>query len=443
MQIVSLPYSLNTPAAFAAIADLPTPVWLDSGRPLAEGGRYDIISADPINTLKLSADTPEPFARLDDLVCELCPQDRDSQLPFCGGVIGYAGYELGVEGNYLPADMRPTDLPAGFFGLYTWAFIADHQLGSNHLVFHPACPPQQVRELIQRFKAINWETTLTPGDFRLHSPFEHELSADDYRAQIEQILEYIAAGDIYQANFTQRFRAPYSGDLLTAYLALRSQAAGPFSAYMALPHGSLLSMSPERFIRADGASLRTEPIKGTAARHADKMADQRAAFSLQRSPKDRAENLMIVDLLRNDLSKLCRSGTVRVPELFQLASFANVHHLVSVVTGELPEESVYSELLEACFPGGSITGAPKRRSMEVIRELESSPRGIYCGSIGYISSCGRADTNIAIRTFSANDGHLTCAAGGGIVADSDPTSEHQECLAKVRLLLETTEQFLQ
>jgi len=441
MQIVSLPYSLNSAAAFATVSDLPAPVWLDSGRPLSSG-RFDIISADPLNSLELHADSHEPFSQLDDLICELCPQERDSQLPFCGGVIGYAGYELGVEGNYLPSDNRSTDLPAGFFGLYGWAYIADHQLGNSHLIFHPACPPRQVREMIERFESVEWETPLVSGEFRLLAPFEHELSAEDYRSRIERILEYIAAGDVYQANFTQRFCAPYEGDLLSAYLALRSQAAGPFSAYMELPQGSLLSMSPERFIRADGGSLRTEPIKGTAARVADPAADQRAAFTLQKSPKDRAENLMIVDLLRNDFSKLCRSGSVRVPDLFQLASFANVHHLVSVVTGEMPEDSAYSDLLAACFPGGSITGAPKRRSMEVIRELESSPRGIYCGSIGYISSCGRADTNIAIRTFSASNGRMTCAAGGGIVADSDPAAEHRECLAKVRLLLDTAEQFL-
>ncbi|MFS1525585.1 aminodeoxychorismate synthase component I [Microbulbifer sp. 2304DJ12-6] len=442
MKIVSLPYSLNSAAAFAAVADLPAPVWLDSGRPLSCGGRFDIISADPLNTLVLSADSPRPFTQVDDLIRELCPQDRSSQLPFCGGAIGYAGYELGVEGNYLPADPRPTDLPAGFFGLYCWAFIADHQLGSSHLIFHPACPPRQVRELIGRFESVQWQKPPAPGEFRLLEPFEHELSAADYHARIERILAYIAAGDVYQANFTQRFCAPYEGDLFSAYLALRKRAAGPFSAYMALPQGSLLSMSPERFIRADGCNLRSEPIKGTAARATDAPRDQQSASALQKSPKDRAENLMIVDLLRNDFSKRCRSGSVRVPELFQLASFANVHHLVSVVTGEMPEDTAYSELLSACFPGGSITGAPKRRSMEVIRELESSPRGIYCGSIGYISSCGRADTNIAIRTFSASKGRMTCAAGGGIVADSEPPAEHRECLAKVHLLLETTEQFL-
>jgi para-aminobenzoate synthetase component 1 len=167
--------------------------------------------------------------------------------------------------------------------------------------------------------------------------------------------------------------------------------------------------------------------------------DTRVADALQHSIKDRAENLMIVDLLRNDFSKRCRRGTVRVPELFELATFANVHHLVSRITGELPEGAYFTDLLAACFPGGSITGAPKRRAMEIIRELELSPRGIYCGSIGYLSSCGRADTNIAIRTFTAGNGVISGAAGGGIVADSVPAAEYDECLNKVGILLETLE----
>ncbi|SHE64168.1 para-aminobenzoate synthetase component 1 [Microbulbifer donghaiensis] len=442
MQIVSLPYSTNTAVAFQAVADLPAPVWLDSGRPRANGGRFDIISADPINALELCADSEQPFGQVDDLLCELEPQDRDPQLPFCGGVIGYAGYELGMQDNFLPFDTRTTDLPAGFFGLYSWALITDHQLGASHLVFHPACTQPQKRDLIARFTAVRWQTEPRCGDFRLLAPFAHEFSTAEYCARIEAVLEYINAGDIYQANFTQRFRSRYEGDLFAAYLALRANVAGPFSAYMALPQGSLLSLSPERFIRADGSSLQTEPIKGTAPRSDDADKDARAARDLQQSAKDRAENLMIVDLLRNDFGKLCRRGSVRVPELFQLASFANVHHLVSVVTGELPDEYGYADLLAACFPGGSITGAPKRRAMQIIRELELSPRGIYCGSVGYISSCGHADTSIAIRTFSASDGNITGAAGGGIVADSQPRSEHEECLNKVRMLLQTLENFL-
>ena len=440
MQIISLPYSRNIGAALAALEDLPCPVWLDSGQPGARGGRFDILSADPISSLTLTPSDEAPFAALDDLLCELAPQEVDLQIPFCGGAIGYAGYELGSAGNFLPADHRPTPLPAGFFGLYSWALIADHQLGATHLVFHPACTENQKRDLRQRFAGIRWEQPAKSADpFQLKSAFRHEFSAEEYATQIERILEYIRAGDIYQANFTQRFLATYEGNPLTAYLALREVAAGPFSAFLSLPEGQVLSLSPERFILADGRFLQTEPIKGTVPRGIDPAQDAALAQQLRDSRKDRAENLMIVDLLRNDFGKVCQRGTVRVPNLFELQSFANVHHLVSTISGQLPDDVEYAEVLQACFPGGSITGAPKRRAMEIIRELEVSPRGVYCGSIGYLSSCGRADTNIAIRTLTASNGEISCAAGGGIVADSTPAAEHKECLDKVRVLLETLE----
>ncbi|WP_295799902.1 aminodeoxychorismate synthase component I [uncultured Microbulbifer sp.] len=439
MRIVSLPYSANTPQALTAISDLPLPVWLDSGRPRARSGRFDIISADPVAQLSLTADCPDPFVQLDDLMCELAPQDMDTQMPFCGGAIGYAGYELGNRGNFLPPDTRETPLPAGFFGLYTWALIVDHQLQATHLVFHPACAGHQQRDLTARFQALDWSATPRTETFKLTSAFRHEFTRPQYEAQVARVLQYIRAGDIYQANFTQRFFADCEGDPLAAYLALREAAAGPFSAYLSLPQGQILSLSPERFIHGDGDQLQTEPIKGTARRHADPQQDAEAATRLASSSKDRAENLMIVDLLRNDFGKVCKQGSVRVPELFAVQSFANVHHLVSTITGQLPGDVEFAQVLDACFPGGSITGAPKRRAMEIIRELELSPRGIYCGSIGYLSSCGRADSNIAIRTLTASRGKLQCAAGGGIVADSDPAAEHQECLDKVRLLLHTLE----
>ncbi len=439
VQIISLPYSPNTAQAMCAVLDLPMPVWLDSGVPASNRGRFDIISADPLNQLTLGAGTTAPFAAVDDLLCELAPQEIDSQLPFSGGAIGFAGYELGHRGNFLPSDKRTTPLPAGFFGLYSWAFIADHHLRNSHLVIHPATPQAQVRDLTARFKAIDWTQPATAETFSLSSRFRHEFTAEQYQAQVQRILNYIRAGDIYQANFTQRFTAEFEGDSLGAYLALRKVAAGPFSAYLSVPGGQILSLSPERFIHADGDQLQTEPIKGTAPRGKTRQADRDYAEALSQSVKDRAENLMIVDLLRNDFGKVCRRGSVRVPELFALQSFANVHHLVSTVTGQLPDEQEFTDVLAACFPGGSITGAPKRRAMEIIRELELSPRGIYCGSIGYISTCGRADTNIAIRTLTASDGRLQCAAGGGIVADSNPAAEHRECLQKVGLLLETLE----
>ncbi|WP_233998952.1 aminodeoxychorismate synthase component I [Microbulbifer pacificus] len=439
MQIVSLPYSLNTGAAFAALQDLPYPVWLDSGQPSARGGRFDIVSADPVGGVTLSATDKTPFDDLDDLLCELAPQEVDQQLPFCGGAIGYAGYELGTAGNFLSADTRETPLPAGYFGLYTWALIVDHQLQASHLVFHPACTDIQKKDLRARLSAIDWHAAPRTEAFKLTSSFAHEFTPDEYQARIARILEYIGAGDIYQANFTQRFQAAYEGSPLTAYLALRQRAAGPFSAFISLPQGDILSLSPERFVLADGRFLQTEPIKGTAPRSADPSQDLELARALSASRKDRAENLMIVDLLRNDFGKVCTRGSVRVPALFELQSFANVHHLVSTITGQLPEHLEFAQVLKAGFPGGSITGAPKRRAMEVIRELELSPRGVYCGSIGYISSCGRADTSIAIRTLTASKGRLDCAAGGGIVADSEPAAEHRECIDKVRLLMDTLE----
>ncbi|WP_051686887.1 aminodeoxychorismate synthase component I [Microbulbifer sp. HZ11] len=440
MQIISLPYSRNIGAALAVLADLPYPVWLDSGLATARGGRFDIISADPIATLTLSSSDSAPFADLDDLVCELAPQEADQQIPFCGGAIGYAGYELGARGNFLSADERPSPLPAGFFGLYSWAVIADHQLGSAHLVFHPACTDSQKRDLRQRFETVAWDAPAAHNDsFHLTSRFQHEFTAKEYARRIARILEYIQAGDIYQANFTQRFLAEFEGNPLTAYMALREVAAGPFSAFLTVPGGAILSLSPERFILQDGRFLQTEPIKGTLPRAIDAVEDAAFARRLQESVKDRAENLMIVDLLRNDFGKVCQRGSVRVPNLFELQSFANVHHLVSTITGQVPDTLEFADVIHACFPGGSITGAPKRRAMEIIRELELSPRGVYCGSIGYLSSCGRADTNIAIRTLTASNGEISCAAGGGIVADSIPEAEHQECLDKVRILLETLE----
>ncbi|WP_226661303.1 aminodeoxychorismate synthase component I [Microbulbifer aggregans] len=439
MQIVSLPYSANTSQALSAISDLPQPVWLDSGHPRARGGRYDIFSADPIARIALDAACLDPFVQLGDLLCELEPQEMDTQLPFCGGAIGYAGYEIGNRGNFIAPDTRETLLPAASFGLYTWALIIDHQLRASHLVFHPACTAIQRNELIARFRELDWSQPLRREGFNLKAPFRHEYSETQYAERVERILDYIRAGDIYQANFTQRFFSEYDGDPLTAYLALREAAAGPFSAYMSLPEGQILSLSPERFIHGDGDQLQTEPIKGTAPRHRDPEQDSLAAQMLADSTKDRAENLMIVDLLRNDFGKVCRRGSVRVPELFAVQSFANVHHLVSTITGQLPQGVEFSEVLAACFPGGSITGAPKRRAMQVIRELELSPRGVYCGSIGYISVCGRADTNIAIRTLTASGGKLECAAGGGIVADSIPAAEHRECLDKIRILLKTLE----
>jgi len=241
-------------------------------------------------------------------------------------------------------------------------------------------------------------------------------------------------------NFAQHFSACYQGEEWQAYKILRRAIPSPFSAYYNLGKQTLLSISPERFISVIDDHIEAKPIKGTIARNDDREIDNRNRQTLFNSTKDRAENLMIVDLLRNDLGKACEPGSIHVEKLFDVESFANVHHLVSTITGKLADDQTNLTLLKACFPGGSITGAPKRRAMQIIDELEGVQRSIYCGSIGYISRCGHMDTNIAIRTLLADGETLHCWGGGGIVADSNAESEYQESLTKVKKLLNRLEE---
>jgi para-aminobenzoate synthetase component 1 len=266
----------------------------------------------------------------------------------------------------------------------------------------------------------------------LRSSFTHR----GYLDAVTRVREYIVAGDIFQANLSQRLEAPLEEDPWHLYRRLREVNPAPFAAYLEFEGVSVASASPERFLRVspDGR-VETRPIKGTRPRGISPLHDAAIGQSLRDSEKDRAENLMIVDLLRNDLSRVCRPGTVRVPELFTLERYQTVHHLVSTVEGTLAPGSDALDLLAAAFPGGSITGAPKVRAMEIIAELEPSRRGLYCGSIGYVSVTGAMDTSIVIRTLVCGGGRVTCSVGGGIVADSDPESEYQETLDKARGLI--------
>jgi para-aminobenzoate synthetase component I len=258
------------------------------------------------------------------------------------------------------------------------------------------------------------------------------MDAEAYRSAFEQIQAYIRAGDCYQVNLAQKFSAPYQGDPWAAYCELRAIAAAPFSAYLQpAPDQAVLCLSPERFLSLHGRRVETSPIKGTRPRYPDRRADELAAAELRASGKDRAENLMIVDLLRNDLGRSCIPGTIHVDRLFEIQSFPTVHHLVSTISGELKEESSAAALLRDSFPGGSITGAPKRRAMQIIDELEPDDRQLYCGSLFYISADGRMDSNIAIRTLLCHAGEIACWGGGGIVADSQWQQEYQETYDKV------------
>jgi aminodeoxychorismate synthase component I len=261
--------------------------------------------------------------------------------------------------------------------------------------------------------------------------FQSGFTRSEYLQAVERVRQYILTGDIFQANLSQRFEAPWPGDPFEFYRRLTAANPAPFAAYFQGDGYTIASASPERFLRVDpDGQVETRPIKGTRRRGETPAEDRRLADELLASAKDRAENVMIVDLLRNDLSKVCRPGSVDVPALCALESHPTVHHLESIVTGRLEEGRSAADLLRAAFPGGSITGAPKVRAMEILAELEPVARGVYCGAIGWLSVTGAMDTSIAIRTVTLQGGRATFHAGGGIVADSAPALEYQETLDK-------------
>ncbi|MBK3441646.1 aminodeoxychorismate synthase component I [Pseudomonas lactis] len=440
--VYPLPYRANPTEFFAVIRHAPGAVLLDSGRPMAVRGRYDLLSAWPEATLTVGPDESggDFLQRLRKNLTQLgqatLPDGYD--LPFAGGLIGYLSYDFGrhlEQVSHLAVD--DLHLPDARFGLYAWALVSDHQVQTSQLVFHPALTDSERQRLINVFSQAQNDA---PTTFKLHGPMVPDLSAEAYHQAIIRIQDYIQAGDCYQVNFAQRFRAPCIGDPWAAYCALREACPTPFSGFQSLPDDSaVLSLSPERFVRISERQVETRPIKGTRPRGLTPEEDAANAAELLASPKDRAENLMIVDLLRNDLGRSCRIGSVKVPELFSLESYPNVHHLVSSVTGVLADDKDALDLIAGSFPGGSITGAPKIRAMQIIDELEPTRRGLYCGSLVYLDVRGEMDSSIAIRSLLVKDGQVCCWGGGGIVADSEWQAEYQESLTKVRVLLQTLE----
>ena len=276
--------------------------------------------------------------------------------------------------------------------------------------------------------------------FKVVSAINSNMDKAFYTQAFNRIKQYLKDGDCYQVNLAQRFGARCEGDPWMAYQTLRELNAAPFSCYLNLPEVQILSSSPERFLKLTKGVVETKPIKGTRPRKQDDAEDRQQIKSLENSHKDRAENLMIVDLLRNDISKTCEKGSVKVPVIFDVESYATVHHLVSTVTGILADDQHALDLLKSCFPGGSITGAPKIRAMEIIEELEPNRRGVYCGAIGYIGFDGNMDTNIAIRTLVHSKNTIRFWAGGGIVNDSVMEEEYQESFDKAAAMLDLLQQ---
>ncbi|MDA8485791.1 aminodeoxychorismate synthase component I [Pseudomonas resinovorans] len=437
-----LPYQESPCERFALVRQAPGAVLLDAGRPVAERGRYDLFSAWPLAAFAATpGESANDFAqRLRKALARLGEASLPAgiELPFVGGLIGYLAYDFGRRVEQLPEQaIDDLQLPDARLGLYAWALVSDHQLRTSQLVFHPSLEEAERARLITLFS----EPKQPPSDpFRLRAPFSANLTEERYRSAIERVQAYIQAGDCYQVNFTQRFQAPCEGDPWTAYQALRTACPTPFAGYQALDDGgAILSLSPERFIKVSQGQVETRPIKGTRPRGRTPEEDRTQADELLASRKDRAENLMIVDLLRNDLGRSCAIGSVRVPELFALESYPNVHHLVSAITGRLADDKDALDLITGSFPGGSITGAPKIRAMQIIDELEPNRRSIYCGSLLYLDVRGELDSSIAIRTVLVKDGQASCWGGGGIVADSDWQEEYRESITKVKVLMTALE----
>ncbi|MGE3961100.1 MAG: aminodeoxychorismate synthase component I [Dehalococcoidia bacterium] len=444
------PWEGASPAdAVAALRGRPGLAWLDSALPGERLGRWSIVASDPRWTLtaygsdvlydgacgprRLRPGALRAFARA--VEAEPAPEAAGDlalpligDLPFVGGAIGYLGFELGREVERLPAttldDVGAPDLAVGW---YDAALVWDEVARRGWLVGRA----EAVAPLRSRLEA----PAMAPGPVTAGA-LRPNMTREAYLAAVERALAYVRAGDIYQVNFAQRLSAPLAGDGIDAYLRLRASSPAPFAAYLDTRGASggveVLSSSPERFLLLDRDVLETRPIKGTRPRGATPEADAALAAELRASSKDLAEHVMIVDLERNDLGRVAVVGSVQVPEFATLESFRQVHHLTSTVRATRRPGAGLEAILRATFPGGSITGAPKVRALEIIDELEPTVRGAYTGSIGYVSAHGRMDFNIAIRTITLADGVAHLHVGGAIVHDSDPALEYAETMHKAR-----------
>lgn len=454
---------LSAPEIFHILRDHPFSFFLDSGMDSQNVGRYSFIGSEPFLVLKSRGSRitlqqavgeqiriGNPFDVLAELLETYRLDPAQYPVPFVGGVVGYFSYDLCHFIERLPSNaIDDLQLPECYLAFYDVVIAFDH-LNQKAFVASTGFPQQKqqeriarakerlasIKEKLQRAELGSSTITLPPKEARgiaLRSNFTHQ----EYLRAVETVRQYIASGDVFQVNISQRFEAALPVASYELYRRLRQINPAPFAAFLNFDEVSVVSASPERFLKVQGDLVETRPIKGTRPRGHTDQEDQMLAAALQHSIKDRAENVMIVDLERNDLGKVCRFGTVRVRELVTLEKFPTVFHLTSTVEGRLLPNKTRIDLLKACFPGGSITGAPKVRSMEIIDELEPTRRSIYTGSLGYLDFSGGMDLNIAIRTILVKNKKVYFQVGGGIVYDSDPQAEYQETLDKAKALLES------
>lgn len=427
--------------AFAdTVSQWPGFVYLGSPGRNGDRGRYQIVSALPRRQQLITAGDMAAGATLKDLL-NLCPEvlpaaqisPKGTNAPFVGGLVGMLFYEAGLltqpRLGHPPLD---ASTPICWLGDYAWSAVRDRLSGESRLYIQPCCN-QTTRTAV--LEGLRLSRPRPHWEFQLTAAFQADQSPADYCRRIARVQAYLQAGDCYQVNLSQRFQARFRGSSWQAFKWLCRDFPVPYAAYLNTACGQVLSLSPEQFLGIENDRIVTRPIKGTRPRGRDEPRDRQLARELAQSTKDRAENLMIVDLLRNDLGRICQTGSVRTDELFALQSFANVHHLVSTIRGRLKSGVSARDALIDCFPGGSITGAPKIRAMQIIRELEPHRRGPYCGAIFYLGPNGRLDSNIAIRTLFAQGDRLYCWGGGGVVMDSEPEQEYAESLVKVERLM--------
>jgi len=445
---------------FEVFANRPYSFFLDSGMDPGKLGRYSFMGSDPFLVLRSRGDeitvirngTEEirrgnPFDVLREFLDLYSLEVQQAPVPFVGGAVGYFSYDLGRFIERLPdTAVDDLQLPECYLAFYDAVVAYDHLAGKTFVVstgFPELDENSRLRRAEDRLKELRNRILLSPPPqeikeapadkgARLRGNFTH----DNYLKAVETAREYICAGDIFQVNLSQRFEADITVPPYELYKRLRRINPAPFANYFGFDGVSIVGASPERFLKLRGDRVETRPIKGTKPRGKTPRQDDELARSLLASVKDRAENVMIVDLERNDIGRVCRYGTVKVTELAILETYPTVFHLTSTVVGQLGEGRDRIDLLKATFPGGSITGAPKVRSMEIIDELEPTRRSVYTGSLGYLSFNGDMDLDIVIRTIIVKDGRAHFQVGGAITYDSDPEAEYQETLDKGRAMMQ-------
>lgn len=436
-----IPLSLPSDAASAIATQLHGErgfIWLDSANSGGQAQGFSLVSCAPAETIAHrpgSASASDFLDNWNQTYLERANQ-HETSLPFTGGWLGALYYDFGEELMGIDCNYSGGGATA-YVAYHPWAIVFDHQSKRSYWV-DDGRPLDDFAQALKTSLLNRIEPSPAPEIGALEALKWRAIEPKhDYLDKVEKILQYLLAGDSYQVNYAQPFETQLESSAWSRYLALRARNAAPFSACLLQTSlDDILCFSPELFIRGNESLLVTQPIKGTTPRHNDPDIDRRLAQELSDSHKNRAENVMIVDLLRNDLGRVCNPGSIRVNSLCELHSYPSVHHLVSEVQGTLAKEMTPIDALKATFPGGSITGAPKKRSMEIIRELERLPRGIYCGSILALSNNGNFTSNIAIRTISIKDGYARVWGGGGIVADSNADDEYQETFDKLSKILQ-------